>query len=63
MSKTKIEIIEGLSGLSLYINDYRVAGSKPYGGGRTVKQWQADVQDLISALGVNTLRAALGEKE
>ncbi len=62
MNKVTIEIIDGVGGLSLYINDYRVAGSKPYGGGRTVKKWDIDELKLIVAMSKEA-RAALGEKE
>jgi len=31
-----IEIVSGVEGNSLYINDYRVAGPKPWGGGRVI---------------------------
>lgn len=35
--KVKIELINGCEGKSVYINDYRVAGSKPWGGGYAEK--------------------------
>lgn len=48
MSSTPIKIrhVRGVEGDSLYINDYRVAGPKPWGGGPTVKEWIVELADL-----------------
>ena len=46
----KIELVSGCEGYSLYIDSYRVAGSKPWGGGRSVQQWTARVADIDKAL-------------
>ena len=45
-----IEVIQGSGGDSLYINEYRVAGGKPYGGGRTISTWRIDRERLIHHL-------------
>lgn len=45
-----IELVSGCEGYSLYIDDYRVAGSKPWGGGKVVKAWTAKVADIDKAL-------------
>lgn len=45
----KIEIVQGVGGLALYINDWRVCGNKPWGGGRTIKTWtltDSDAENL-----------------
>jgi hypothetical protein len=34
--RTNLLIVEGVEGTSVYINNHRVAGPKPWGGGRTV---------------------------
>lgn len=47
----KIELVSGCEGYSIYIDDCRVAGAKPWGGGRTVKQWTAKVSKIDEALG------------
>lgn len=47
----KIELVSGCEGYSIYIDDCRVAGSKPWGGGRTVMQWTAKVDKIDQALG------------
>ena len=49
-SKVKIEIVDGPGGYSLYINDTRVAGPKPLGGGRLVKAFGVKADELISLL-------------
>lgn len=40
--KTVIEVVASIEGSSLYINGYRVAGPKPWGGGRVVQSWKTD---------------------
>lgn len=39
-------------GKSIYINDYRVDGSKPWGGGTIEKTWVAKKKDILIALGI-----------
>ena len=48
--KHKIELVRGPEGLALYINDFRVAGPKPWSGGPTVKAWTVDQKDIDQAL-------------
>ena len=50
--KVQIEIINGCEGKSLYINDYRVAGSKPWGGGTVEYTWFTNKEDILRALGI-----------
>lgn len=45
-----IDEIRGCEGNCITINDYRVAGPKPWGGGIVVKNWVADVDNVIRAL-------------
>jgi hypothetical protein len=43
----KINYLRGSEGNSLYINDIRVSGPKPWGGGRTIKEWKlTNISDL-----------------
>jgi hypothetical protein len=48
-----IEVIGGVEGSCLAINDYRCAGPKPWGGGRTTRTWKVKretfIRDLIRA--------------
>ena len=42
-----------------YLNDFRIAGGKPWGGGQTLKAWQGiTVRDLARA--IPSLRKELG---
>lgn len=65
--KIKVELVNGCEGKSIYINDYRVAGSKPWGGGRTEQTWVADkkrvIQALDKALGLKKIICAIIEEE
>jgi len=50
--KIKISIIKGVEGDSLYIADYRVSGSKPWGGGTVTAEWEVSIDDLKYALAI-----------
>ena len=43
-------IIHGSEGDCVTINDYRIAGPKPWGGGKVVKSWQVDKELIEEAL-------------
>ena len=45
-----IDEIKGCEGNCITMNDYRVAGPKPWGGGIVVKNWVANIDDVIRAL-------------
>ena len=45
-----LELIEGVEGNSLYLNDYRIAGPKPWGGGAVIKSWKVRLDDLQRAI-------------
>ena len=42
----KIEIIKGPEGLCVAVDDYRLCGSKPWGGGRVIAKWEVDASDF-----------------
>ena len=52
MSDTKghtIQIVDGPAGPSLYLDDYRIAGPKPWGGGTVLYEFAFKDKDLIAA--------------
>ena len=51
--KITIEVVNGCEGKSIYINDYRVAGSKPWGGGTVEKTWATTKKEILKALNIN----------
>ena len=54
-----IVVLKGVEGPSVYINDYRVAGNKPWGGGQFWHGWHdAKVSDIYEPL-LHALRAQL----
>lgn len=57
----KIELVNGCEGKSIYIDDYRVAGSKPWGGGNTEKVWTAKRSNILRALGIEIMRVDFEE--
>ncbi len=46
----KLEIVEGPEGQAVYLDDYRIAGPKPWGGGRLVKSWTVDRKNIQTAM-------------
>ena len=50
MRKCNVEIISGVEGLCLVINDTRVCGPKPWGGGKVVQRWTVDFDNLIEQI-------------
>ena len=46
----KIDIISGCEGDCLSINDIRVSGSKPWGGGRIKQSFTIDIEELNDIL-------------
>lgn len=44
------ELCNGVEGRCLYINGYRVAGPKPWGGGQIVATWDVTEEDMRAAL-------------
>lgn len=46
----RIEVIVGTEGKALYINDYRVAGPKPWAGGTTIVSFDVSQKELGCAL-------------
>ncbi len=48
--KTQIRLISGMAGSSIHIGDMRVGGPKAWGGGEILKEWSADINDIVNAL-------------
>lgn len=48
--EVKIEIVSNQTGGCVVINNYRVAGGKPWGGGTILKSWKCDVRDILDAI-------------
>lgn len=48
--KIEILIVKGVEGPSMYINNYRVCGNKPWGGGEAWHKWHATGEDVLTAL-------------
>lgn len=46
----EITVVDGVAGPSLYIDDYRVAGPKPWGGGSQTITWKVKMKYILEAL-------------
>ena len=51
-NKAKIELIGGVEGDSLYLNDFRICGNKPWGGGHPKKTWEMTIEDILTAIAI-----------
>lgn len=45
-----VEIVSGIEGLCLLVNDYRVAGPKPWGGGTVTQSFKTKLADIERAI-------------
>lgn len=49
--KLKVEVVKGVYGhMSIYINDYRIAGVKPMAGGEVLYSFTTTEKDIKTAL-------------
>ena len=48
----KLKMVDGCDGQSLYLEDTRVAGRKPLGGGRVLWEWKLSVDDIDALRGI-----------
>lgn len=46
----KLDIVAGVEGNSIYLNDFRIAGPKPWGGGKVISSWDVRPSDIYKAL-------------
>lgn len=46
----ELAIISGVEGRSISLNEYRVTGPKPWGGGTIEKRWVITSSDIAEAL-------------
>ena len=53
--RVNIDIVSGVEGLSIYIDDTRICGNKPWGGGKVIRTFKnvdlsevTKIQDLIA---------------
>ena len=45
-----IMVVAGVEGPSLYVNNFRIVGNKPWGGGKTIYQWEVPLEKLLQYL-------------
>lgn len=46
----RLEYVHGVEGPCVYLNGYRIAGPKPWGGGQIVRTWEVAAKDIRHAL-------------
>lgn len=46
----RLEIVEGVKGMAIYLNGYRIAGPKPWGGGHVAERWEVTEEDFEKGL-------------
>ena len=45
-----VTIVHGVEGNSMYVDNYRVAGPKPWGGGTTISEWVVRSEDILKMI-------------
>jgi len=45
-----VEVVKGIEGDSLYINNRRVCGNKPLGGGEIIHHFEVKVEEIEQAI-------------
>lgn len=45
--------VQGVEGNSVYLNDRRIAGPKPWGGGKVLWRQKCEIGDVLNALGID----------
>lgn len=49
--KHELKFVQGQFGhVALYLNNYRIAGEKPWGGGKALRTWKVDEASIQCAL-------------
>jgi plasmid maintenance system antidote protein VapI len=57
MKELSLTIVEGHGKYkSVYLNGYRIAGIKPWGGGKTILDFDVKEEDIMKALGRGTIK-------
>jgi hypothetical protein len=46
----KVTLVHGPTGFSIYLNDTRIVGDKPWAGGHVVHDWRPSKADVRAAL-------------
>ena len=54
-----VEIIKGVEGLCVVLNDYRIAGPKPWGGGTVIARFKTSSEDIEKAMNDRRITMAL----
>lgn len=48
--KYELSVVSGVEGACAVLNNYRIAGPKPWGGGQVTKAWRVTAADLLNAV-------------
>ena len=48
--EVKIVLCKGVEGNSIYIDNHRICGPKPWGGGKIIQEWTGKRRDVLEAL-------------
>ena len=46
----KLDIVQGVEGKSIYLDDHRIAGTKPWGGGRVLATLDTTLDSILDGL-------------
>jgi len=60
---SKLAYCKGVEGNSIYLNDYRIAGPKPWGGGKIIKEWDISDKEVADKLPIEALQESLKDRK
>ena len=46
----EVLLVHGVGGFAVYLNGYRIAGEKPWGGAPVTNSWKVDSKDILKAM-------------
>lgn len=46
----EVLLVHGVGGFAVYLNGYRIAGEKPWGGAPITNSWKVDSKDVLKAI-------------
>ena len=56
----RVDLVRGIEGLSLYFNNFWIAGTKPWGAGNILKTWRVKREDIEEALTQHFVKDGVG---
>jgi hypothetical protein len=60
---SELYLVGVVEGKSVYLNDCRIAGNKPWGGGKVISSWKVNSKEIADQLPIEVLKKSISERE